>query len=128
VLTEALPTDAVETVAVCELRRVGVMACNWVLRVPKLVPKAPRVVLVFVRFVSSVWRFVIGMLSAAIIEEIIDETFKPLKVPPIVILIKPLDILSIGMRDIVLNRFYEIQPARKSGPIRSRSLLKNAIF
>jgi hypothetical protein len=37
--------------------------------------------------VSSVWRLVMGMLSAAMIDEMIDETFNPLNVPPIVTLI-----------------------------------------
>jgi hypothetical protein len=86
-LTEALPTLGVETVATWELKRLGVNACNWVLSVPKLVPRAPSVELVLDRVVSVVWRLVIGMLSAAIIDEMIDETFNPLKLPPMVTLI-----------------------------------------
>jgi hypothetical protein len=38
---------------------------------------------------------VMGMLSAAMIDEMIDETFRPLNVPPIVMPIT-LDTLSIG--------------------------------
>jgi hypothetical protein len=59
-------------------------------------------VLVVPKLVFVVWRFVIGMLSAAIIDEIIDETFKPLKVPPIVTLIT-LDTYPIGMKGGLLE-------------------------
>jgi hypothetical protein len=46
------------------------------------------VVLCFCRFVSSVSRFVIGMLSAAITAWMIEETFSPLNSPPMVTLIR----------------------------------------
>ena len=86
-MTVAVPTVVLETVAAFVDKSVGVSACNWVLSVPRLVPSAPRVVLCLLRLVSSVWRFVMGMLSAAMIDWIIDETFNPLKEPPIVTLI-----------------------------------------
>ena len=85
--TVALPTVVLEEVAVWVLNRVEVKFCNSVLSTPRLVPRAPTVVLLVFRSVSSVWRLVMGMLSAAMIDWIIDETFKPLKVPPIVTLI-----------------------------------------
>ena len=46
---------------------------------------------------------VIGILSAAMIDWIIDDTFKPLKVPPMVTLIKPVGTQSIGMKEKSLS-------------------------
>ncbi len=85
----AVPIVVLESVAVCAVKRVVLpSACSAVLRLPRLVPRSPRSVLCFSRLVSVVSRFVIGMLSAAITAEMIDETFSPLNSPPIVTLIR----------------------------------------
>ena len=94
-LIAALPTEAVETVALWVLKSVEVSAWSWVLSWPRLVPSAPMVLLWVDRFVSVVWRLVIGMLSAAMIDEMIDETLRPLNVPPIVTPITLLPDLSV---------------------------------